>query len=90
VSARIKALQSRIDDAVVHTGASLRSHIQRQLYHMATEGETEQTQLRALELMGKLATVQAFVERTVDVTEEMTAEQVEQEIVAKLKQAFNE
>ena len=52
--------------------------------------ESASTMLRACELLGKSDKVRMFVERTADVTEEMSVEDVEKALEERLKQAFSE
>jgi hypothetical protein len=88
VSARIKAGQRRQEEAAVHTGLSLRHHVERELYALSTKADTDQARLRALELLGKTEKCGIFVERTADVTETMTPEELQVELETKLKAAF--
>ena len=90
VSARINAGRRRLEAAAVHTGLSLRHHVERELFGLTTAADTDQSKLRALELLGKLTKVAAFTERTQDVTEELTAEEVEEELKVRLSKAFGE
>ena len=90
VSGRIKAGQRRQEEAAVHTGLSLRQHVERELYALSTKADTDQAQLRALELLGKTEKCGIFVERTADVTETLTEEEVLQQLEEKLKKAFGD
>ncbi|MFP6888824.1 MAG: hypothetical protein VCF07_03560, partial [Nitrospinota bacterium] len=90
VSARIKAGQRRQEEAAVHTGLSLRHHVERELYALSTKADTDQARLRALELLGKTEKCGIFVERTADVTETLTEEEVLQQLEEKLKKAFGD
>ena len=90
VSARINAGRRRLEEAAVHSGVSLRLHVEQELFALTTAADTDQSKLRALELLGKLTKVAAFTERTQDVTEELTAEEVEDELKARLTKAFGE
>ena len=90
VSARIKAGQRRQEEEAVHTGLSLRQHVERELYALSTKADTDQAQLRALELLGKTEKCGIFVERTADVTETLTEEEVLQQLEEKLKKAFGD
>ena len=90
VSARIKAGQRRQEAAAVHSGLSLRQHVERELYALSTKADTDQARLRALELLGKTEKCGIFVERTADVTETLTEEEVLQQLEEKLKKAFGD
>lgn len=71
----------------VHSGASLRSHIEKTLYEISQGSDKKSDQLRALELLGKMDKVAAFSDRTVDVTETLSAKEVESELADLLKSA---
>ena len=90
VSRRITAGRAAQERQALHTGASLRLHVERQLFELSTKAESDQAQLRALELLGKLDKVGAFTERVEQVTNHMTAEEVTKQLEEKLKQAFGE
>jgi hypothetical protein len=90
VSQRIAAGRKRQEESAVHSAASLRSHIQKTLYDMTTEGNTDQAKLRGCELLGKLTSVSAFTERVEQVTDNMTEEEITQELTTKLKAYFGE
>ncbi|MFP6732853.1 MAG: hypothetical protein VB959_03320, partial [Rhodospirillales bacterium] len=51
VAARIRTGQARQEEAAVHTGLSLRHHVERELYALSTKADTDQARLRALELL---------------------------------------
>jgi phage terminase small subunit len=78
VSQRIAAGRKRQEDSAVHSAATLRSHIQKTLYDMTTEGNTDQAKLRGCELLGKLTSVSAFTERVEQVTDCLTSAPMEQ------------
>ena len=88
VSARIKAGQRRQEEEAVHTGLSLRQHVERELYALSTKADTDQARLRALELLGKTEKCGIFVERTADVTETLTPNEIQAELEARLRAAF--
>ena len=90
VSARINAGRRRLEEAAVHSGLSLRLKIEQTLVGEIDDPESASTMLRACELLGKSDKVRMFVERTADVTEELTAEEVEDELKVKLSKAFGE
>ena len=90
VSARINAGRRRLEEAAVHSGVSLRLKIEQTLVGEIDDPESASTMLRACELLGKSDKVRMFVERTADVTEEMSVEDVEKALEERLKQAFGE
>jgi hypothetical protein len=70
VSARIKAGQRRQEAAAVHSGLSLRQHVERELYALSTKADTDQSRLRALELLGKTEKCGIFLERTAELADD--------------------
>ena len=80
VSRRISTGRAAQERQAVHTGASLRLHVEKELFALSTKAESDQSRLRALELLGKLDKVGAFTERVVQVNDEQTAEQVQAEL----------
>ena len=90
VSRRITAGRAAQERQALHTGASLRLHVERRLFELSTKAESDQAQLRALEWLGKLDKVGAFTERVEQVTNQMTAEEIKEELTAKLRAAFGE
>jgi hypothetical protein len=90
VSGRVKALQARQEDAALLSGLATRQHIQRTLYGLTKDAENDAAKLRACELLGKLSDVAAFTERVEQVTDNMTEEEITQELTAKLKAVFGE
>ena len=90
VSARINAGRRRLEEAAVHTAMSLRHLIENELLATIKEPDTEGGKLRALELLGRSDRAAYFTERTADVTEEMSVEDVEKALEERLKKAFGE
>ena len=90
VSSRINRGRRRLEQSALHSGLSLRLKIEQTLVGEIDDPESASTMLRACELLGKSDKVRMFVERTADVTEELTAEEVEDELKAKLSKAFGE
>ena len=88
VSIRLHAGMKRLEDGALHSGLSLRSHVQRELYQLSTHADTDQAKIRSLELLGKLDNVGAFVERIENTDTELTSAQVRAEIERKLKEKF--
>jgi hypothetical protein len=90
VSSRINRARARLEQSALHSGLSLRLKIEQTLVGEIDDPESASTMLRACELLGKSDKVRMFVERTADVTEELTAEEVEDELKVKLTKAFGE
>jgi len=88
VSARIKAGQRRQEEVATHSGASLRLHVEKELFELTTKADSDQAKLRALELLGKLDKVGAFTERVNVGNDNRTEEEVLAELQAKLDAAF--
>jgi len=91
VSARIKAGRKAQTVSAAHSGASLRASLIRRLEKMTTSADTDANRLRAMEILGKTEYVSLFLDRSTDVpAESLTPEEVEEQLTAKLKAAFNE
>ena len=90
VSARINAGRRRLEQSAVHSGLSLRLKLEQTLLDEINEPESAATRLRACELLGKSEKVGFFLSRTEDVTKELTAEEVEEELKVRLSKAFGE
>jgi phage terminase small subunit len=88
VAARIRAGQRRQEEVAVHSGAALRLHVERELFSMTTNADSDQARLRALELLGKLEKVGAFSERVEQVTNDLTPEELKSKIESKLRTFF--
>jgi hypothetical protein len=90
VAARLAAGFKVQEDQATHTGASLRLHIERELFDLTTKADGDQARLRALELLGKTEKCGIFIERTKEVTEIMSADELKNELETKLRAAFGE
>lgn len=90
VSQRLKALQARQDDAAMQSGLALRQHVERELYALSSNADSDQARLRAFELLGKTERCGVFLERKTDVTDNMTEEEVRAELEQKLQAYFKE
>ena len=72
-----------------HSGASLRADLIKRLERMTREADTDANRLRAMEILGRSEMVSLFLERTTDVpADSLTADQVQEQLEAKLKEAF--
>lgn len=79
----LKALLDEYDVEVIRNAAQLRSYIRLKLLELTEIGK-ESTQLKALELLGKLSDVQAFAEHVeINVTHK-TTEELQQTLAQKL------
>ena len=91
VSRRIMAGRAAQERQAVHSGASLRLHIERGLFDLSQNADTDAARLRALELLGKSEKVGFFLDRSADVpAETLTEEQVLEQLEEKLKAAFGD
>jgi hypothetical protein len=91
VSRRITAGRAAQERQAVHSGASLRLHIERGLFDLSQNADTDAARLRALELLGKSEKVGFFLDRATDVpAEPLTEGQVLEQLEAKLKAAFGD
>jgi phage terminase small subunit len=90
VSRRVTAGRAAQERQAVHTGASLRLHVEKELFALSTKAESDQSRLRALELLGKLDKVGAFTERVAQVSGEQTAEEVQAELAGLLGQYLDD
>ena len=88
VSRRITAGRAAQERQAVHSGASLRLHVEKQLFDLTTTADSDQAKLRALELLGKLDKVGAFSERIEVGNDRRSPEEVLTELETKLKAAF--
>ena len=88
VSRRITAGRAAQERQATHTGASLRLHVERELYDLTTNADSDQAKLRALELLGKLHRVGAFTERVEQVADDRPASEILAELETRLREAF--
>jgi hypothetical protein len=84
VSARITRGQRRLEEAALHSALSLRQHIEKKLFFLTENADTDANRLKALDLLGRTEKVGMFVERRAEVADEQTAEQVEAELAGLL------
>ena len=90
VSRRITAGRAAQERQAVHTGASLRQHIEKRLFFMTENADTDANRLKALDLLGRTEKVGMFVERKAEVVDNRTEEEILAELEAKLRAAFDE
>ena len=89
VAARIDRGRKRLEQQSLHSAASLREHVIKSLYKLSVDADTEANQLKALQLLGQTALVQSFLSKT-ELTniEQLSEEEVTEQLQAKLEQAF--
>jgi phage terminase small subunit len=90
VSRRITAGRAAQERQAVHSGASLRLHIEKRLFFLTENADSDANRLKALDLLGRTEKVGMFVERRAEVADNQTPEEVEAELVSKLQAAFGE
>jgi phage terminase small subunit len=90
VSRRITAGRAAQERQAVHTGASLRFHVEKELFDLTTKADSDQAKLRALELLGKLDKVGAFTERVSVENDNRSADEITAELEETLKRAFGQ
>jgi hypothetical protein len=79
----LKALLDEYDFDVIRNAQQLRSYIKLKLLELSTSNQ-EKTQLKALDMLGKLSDVGAFVERIEINVTHRTTEELENELARKL------
>lgn len=91
VSRRLTEGRKAQEASAVHSGASLRSSLIKMLEDMTKTADTDANKLRAAEILGKTEHVSLFLDRATDIpAENLTAEEVEEQLTAKLKEAFGQ
>jgi phage terminase small subunit len=90
VSRRITAGRAAQERQALHTGASLRLHVEKQLFDLTTKADSDQAKLRALELLGKLEKVGAFTERVSVENDNRSADEIVVELEETLRKAFKQ
>ena len=88
ISARIKKGQRRLEEAALHSALSLRQHIEKRLFFLTENADTDANRLKALDLLGRTEKVGMFVERRAEVADEQTVEELEAELAAQLEKCF--
>ena len=89
VSRRVTAGREAQARAAEHSGASLRADLIKRLERMTRDADTDANRLRAMEILGKTEYVSLFLDRSTDVpADSLTADQVQEQLEAKLKAAF--
>lgn len=85
----LKALLSEYDLDVVRSAVQLRNYVKLRLLELSSCGR-ESTELRALELLGKLSDVNAFQENINVTVEHKTTREIESELATKLSAYLEE
>ena len=78
------------DAAALHSGASLRGYVEKQLYEMTMKADTDANKLKALHLLGQTERCSIFSTK-MEITniDALSEEQVTEELEQQLKAAFN-
>ena len=90
VRTRIEAGRKAQEQIAVHSGASLRADLISKLKVLTDSKEGDAVKIRAIEVLGKTELVSLFLDRSTTVEEQLSPEEIEKELVAKLKAAFGE
>jgi hypothetical protein len=78
-----------IDQQTAHTGVSLRLFVEKELYEMAKQADSDANKLRALQLLGQGEKCGYFLERSTSLTpDDLSPDQVLEELEARLAKAF--
>ena len=73
----------------MHSGASLRLFLEKELYGMATSADSDANKLRALQLLGQGEKCGYFLERSTSLTpDDLSPDEVLEELQARLAAAF--
>jgi hypothetical protein len=79
------------DAAALHSGASLRGYVEKQLYEMTSKADSDANKLKALHLLGQTERCGIFsTKMEITNVDAMTEEEVTTELEAQLKAAFNQ
>ena len=74
----------------MHTGASLRLHVEKGLYELTQKADSDANKLRAYQLLGQGEKCGYFLERSTDIrTDDLEPEEVLEELKERLTKAFN-
>ena len=91
VSRALTAGYKRIEQQSMHSGATLRLLIEKKLLEKIETADSDANQLKALDLLGRSEKVGYFLDRSQDLTaEELSAEEVRDQLEDKLKRAFDQ
>jgi hypothetical protein len=90
VTARIMKGRRRLEEAELHSALALRQHIEKRLFFLSENADTDANRLKALDLLGRTEKVGMFVERTAEVVEEQTVEEIQAELAELLRRNFGE
>lgn len=90
VRARIERGKARIEGAALHTGLSLRLHVERRLFDLSKAADTDAACIRATELLGKLTSVQAFKDVIGIEEENVSPDEVRATLEERIRSAFSD
>jgi phage terminase small subunit len=88
VSAKIKRGRHRLEEAELHSALALRQHIEKRLFNLTENADTDANRLKALDLLGRTEKVGMFVERRAEAVENLSAEEIRGRLEEKLGQLF--
>jgi uncharacterized protein YjgD (DUF1641 family) len=91
VSRALTAGYKRQEEQSLHSGASLRLLLEKKLLEKIETADSDANILKAIDLLGRSEKVGYFLDRSQDLTaEELSAEEVRDQLEDKLKRAFDQ
>ena len=91
VARALTAGYKRIEQQSMHSGATLRLLLEKKLLDKIENADSDANQLKAIQLLGQSEKVSMFLSRAQDLTaEELSAEEVREQLEDKLKRAFDQ
>jgi len=87
---QLEALLTKYDHEVVKESIQVRRYVMNKLLEESEGAQKASERIKALELLGKIAEVGMFVERSVITIEHKTTKEIEHELTESLKLLFNE
>ena len=91
VASALKAGYKRQEEQSLHSGASLRLLLEKKLLDKIETADSDANILKAIDLLGRSEKVGYFLDRSQDLTaDELSAEEVRDQLEEKLKRAFDQ
>lgn len=91
VSRALTAGYKRQEEQSLHSGATLRLLLEKKLLEKIETADSDANQLKAMQLLGQSEKVGFFLDRSQDLTaEELSADEVREQLEDKLKRAFDQ
>lgn len=87
---QLEALLTQYDHEVVKESIQVRRYVMNKLLEESENAQKASERIKALELLGKIAEVGMFVERSVITIEHKTTKEIEHELTESLRLLFNE